>query len=91
VCGGVSGAHINPAVTLALATWRDFPWKKVPIYIAAQMLGAMVGAAIIYGNYSHAIDVVEGGQRTLKTAGIFATYPVWHSQPCCIRLATDYH
>ncbi|KAK0440310.1 aquaporin-like protein [Armillaria borealis] len=35
VSGGVSGGHINPAITLAFATWRGFPWKKVPVYILA--------------------------------------------------------
>lgn len=78
VCGGISGGHINPAVTLALAVWRDFPWRKVPGYIIAQVLGAWVGAAIVYGNYIHAIDIYEGGVgiRTLKTAGLFASYAV---------------
>ncbi|TFK39580.1 aquaporin-like protein [Crucibulum laeve] len=73
-----SGGHINPAVTIALATWRDFPWRKVPGYIAAQLFGGFVGAAIIYGTYSHAINIVEGGVgiRTLKTAGLFSTFPV---------------
>jgi aquaglyceroporin related protein len=65
-------------VTLALAVWRDFPWKKVPIYMFAQLMGGLVGAAIIYGNYFHAIDIFEGGRgiRTQKTASLFATYAV---------------
>lgn len=73
---GISGGHINPAITLAMATWRGFPWKKVPGYIFAQLMGGIVGAAIVYANYFHAIDLFEGGNgvRTLKTAGMFATY-----------------
>jgi len=65
-------------VTLSFAIWREFPWKKVPGYILSQVLGALVGAAIIYGNYVHAIDVYEGGHgiRTMKTAGAFGTFPV---------------
>lgn len=76
VSAGVSGGHINPAVTLALASFRGFPWKKVPVYIAAQILGAFTGAAIIYGNYFHALDVFEGGVgiRSELTRGLFATY-----------------
>jgi len=76
VSGGISGGHINPAVTLALATFRGFSWKKVPIYIFAQILGGLVGASVVYANYIHAIDIVEGGRgvRTLATAGLFSTY-----------------
>ncbi|KAF8741061.1 hypothetical protein AX14_005964 [Amanita brunnescens Koide BX004] len=75
---GISGGHINPAVTLAFATWRGFPWKKVPYYIFAQLMGALVGAALVYANYFHAIDIFEGGRgvRTLKTASLFSTYAV---------------
>lgn len=76
VSAGISGGHINPAVTLGMATYRGFPWRKVPVYILAQLLGGIAGAALVYANYFHAIDIVEGGRnvRTLKTAGLFATY-----------------
>ncbi|KAJ4860631.1 major intrinsic protein domain-containing protein [Trichoderma breve] len=80
-CGGVSGAHLNPAVTLANCIFRKFPWKKLPVYALAQLLGAMAASIIVYGNYKSAIDVFEGGQgmRTVgldtSTAGIFCTYP----------------
>ncbi|KAF9558688.1 aquaporin, partial [Agrocybe pediades] len=74
----LTGGHINPAVTLAMAVWRGFPWRKVPFYILAQLLGGIVGAAIVYGNYLDAIDIYEGGRhiRTLKTAGFFGTVPL---------------
>jgi len=76
ISGGISGGHLNPAVTLAMATWRRFPWRKVPGYIFAQVLGALTGAAVVYGNYLNAIDIFEGGHhiRTRATAGLFATY-----------------
>ncbi len=50
------------------------------VYILAQLLGGIVGAGIVYGNYFHAIDIVEGGRgiRTLLTAGNFGTIPVSH-------------
>lgn len=77
VSGGISGGHINPAVTFSLAVFRGFPWKKVPIYVLAQLLGAFCGAGIVYANYFHAIDIVEGGPgiRTINGSGdLFATY-----------------
>jgi glycerol uptake facilitator protein len=49
--GQVSGAHLNPAVTLALAATGQFEWANVGPYIAAQMLGAMLGAALVYLHY----------------------------------------
>ncbi|GES63502.1 aquaglyceroporin [Aspergillus terreus] len=78
-----SGSHINPAVTFANCVLRRFPWRRWPVYALSQLLGAMVGAAIVYGNYRSAIDVYEGGPdiRTVPgysstaTGGIFCTYP----------------
>src|SRR5436190_6451705 len=49
--GFISGAHINPAVTLGLATIGQFSWTLVPTYIAAQMLGAFLGAVIVWLAY----------------------------------------
>jgi aquaglyceroporin related protein len=78
---GISGAHLNPAVTLANCIYRKFPWRKFPIYLLAQVLGAMCASAVVYANYKSAIDVFEGGPhiRTVgqatSTAGIFCTYP----------------
>lgn len=79
ISGGYSGGHLNPAVTLSFAVFRDFPYKKVPIYWLAQLLGAICGAGITYANYIHPIDIVEGGRgiRTVPgTASLFATYAV---------------
>ncbi|KAH8169423.1 major intrinsic protein [Sarocladium implicatum] len=78
---GKSGGHINPAVTFTNCVFRGHPWRKFPIYAIAQVLGAMAGAAIVYGNYKSAIDMFEGGAgiRTVSgptaTAGVFCTYP----------------
>ncbi|KIL65468.1 hypothetical protein M378DRAFT_529478 [Amanita muscaria Koide BX008] len=78
VSGGISGGHINPAVTLALATFRGFPWKKVPLYIISQLSGATFAGALAYANYFNAIAIFEGGAniRTLKTASMFSIYPL---------------
>ena len=79
---GVSGAHINPAVTIALAAFHGFDKQKVLPYIVAQMAGAFCSAALVYGLYSNlfidyeiAHDFVRGSEEALATAGIFSTYP----------------
>jgi hypothetical protein len=86
VAGGVSGAHINPAVTLALAVKRAFPWPKVVPYWAAQVLVAFVGGALVYLVYRDAISSFEaakhitrgalgGAADSTPTFSIFATFP----------------
>lgn len=48
IAGSVSGAHLNPAVTIGLAVAGKFPWESVPSYISAQMIGAMLGAFLVW-------------------------------------------
>jgi len=56
-----SGGHLNPCVTLSLCVYRNFPWRKFPIYLLAQTLGAFCAAGVIYGNYVVPINAKEGG------------------------------
>ncbi|KAL1405687.1 hypothetical protein Q8F55_007353 [Vanrija albida] len=78
-CGGISGGHLNPAVTLAMAVFRGFPWRKVPGYALAQILGACLGSCLIQGNYHALLNKFEGGynRRTYglptSTATLFFT------------------
>ncbi len=67
IAGGVSGAHINPAVTLALAAKRDFPWSKVLPYIIAQMIGAFLGAFAVYLIYRDGL--VAAGMPNVWSTG----------------------
>lgn len=78
--GGVSGAHINPAVTLAFAVRRAFPWRKVIPYVFAQLVGAFLAAGVVYSVYSWAIDYYNAKlgvprSASLDTFAIFATFP----------------
>ncbi|MGZ6641043.1 MAG: MIP/aquaporin family protein [Solirubrobacteraceae bacterium] len=82
VAGGITGAHINPAVTLAFAARRDFPWRKVPGYMAAQLVGAFLGALLVYLVYKAAIDsfdraqhITRGDPNSVASYSIFATFP----------------
>lgn len=73
ISGGISGAHLNPAVTLALAATGRFPWSKVGHYIAGQFVGAFLGAAIVYAVYYAKWLQFDAGLES--TAGVFATFP----------------
>src|SRR5215510_4970995 len=79
VAAGVTGAHLNPAVTLALATHRKFPWNRVLPYVLAQVAGAFVASAVVFVTYHEALNAFDGGVRQVAgaqgTAGIWATYP----------------
>src|SRR3954466_14458641 len=51
--GKVSGCHINPAVTFGLAATKRFPWRELPAYWAAQIVGALIGGFAIWGVFAH--------------------------------------
>ncbi|MBL4975741.1 MIP/aquaporin family protein [Bacillus halotolerans] len=70
--GGISGAHLNPALTIAFAFVGDFPWKEVPVYIAAQMIGAMIGAVIVYLHY---LPHWKSTDDSAAKLGVFSTGP----------------
>jgi glycerol uptake facilitator protein len=70
----ISGAHLNPAVTVALAAFSDFSWRKVVPFALAQTLGAFVAALLVRVVYADAIASIDPG-HTIVTQGIFSTLP----------------
>jgi glycerol uptake facilitator protein len=72
VAARLSGAHLNPAVSIALAAFKGFPWRKVGPYALAQTAGAFVAAIIVRFVYADLIDAADPG-HTIKTQIIFAT------------------
>jgi glycerol uptake facilitator protein len=83
VAGGISGAHLNPAVSLAFAVRGDFPWSRVLPYWAAQVAGAFLGAAIVYLDFYPGIDAWNAANHVVSrldpgggvTFSIFGTFP----------------
>ena len=75
--GRISGAHINPAVTIALAVVGSFPWQQVPGYIAAQLAGAVLGAILVWAMYWPHWRVT--GDKGSKLA-VFCTAPAIRSR-----------
>lgn len=72
IVGGISGAHLNPAVTIGMATIGNFPWRDVPIYIIAQLIGAFIGGILVYLYYYP--HFYETEDKDLKLS-VFATMP----------------
>lgn len=72
VSAGVSKAHLNPAVTLGLAAAGKFDWASVPMYLAAQMIGACAGSGLVWLQYKSHFDVTEDKEAKL---GVFCTGP----------------
>lgn len=77
VAGAISGAHINPAVTLGFAVRGKFPWNKVLQYWGSQVLGAFVAAAILYFVYHGAIMANTAPSQNVadSVGGVFYTWP----------------
>ena len=77
--GSISGTHANPAVTLALALYRKFAWVKVVPYCIAQIVGAFLGAALVYQLYSPLINHFNAAAHLTRAAGgaagVFFTHP----------------
>ncbi|GAA3114634.1 glycerol uptake facilitator protein [Kribbella aluminosa] len=74
VAGRMTGAHLNPAVTIALAAFRGFSWKKVAPYAGAQFLGAFLAALVVRWNYTEALNKFDPG-LTRKSQIVFSTLP----------------
>lgn len=72
VSAAASGAHLNPAVTIALAYAGKFDWALVPQYLGAQMIGAMIGAFLVWLAYKQHFDDTPDGDTKL---GVFCTSP----------------
>src|SRR5882762_5073473 len=74
VAGKASGAHLNPAVTVANAAFAGFPWRKVVPYSLAQTAGAFVAALLVRWNYTEWLAHTDPG-HTIKTQTVFSTLP----------------
>jgi len=79
---GVSGAHLNPAVSIALCLFSGFEKHRLPFYIVAQVAGAFCSAALVYTLYSNLFfdyeqthAMLRGSSASLELAGVFSTYP----------------
>lgn len=76
--GNISGGHLNPAVTIALATIGEFPWASVPSYILAQFIGAFIGSTLVWAAYYPHWEKTEDKGAKL---GVFSTGPAIRNLP----------
>ena len=79
--GAISGAHLNPSITIALAIFKETPWKEVPAYITAQFVGAFAAAAAVFFLFGPALakyeaenDMVRGAPGSEATAMVFGEF-----------------
>ena len=79
IAGKTTGAHLNPAVTITLAAFRGFPWRKVFPYCIVQTAGAFMAAALVFWNYHPAFLRADPGLN--HTAGVFTTFPAFPGDP----------
>lgn len=78
VAGPISGAHLNPAVTVGLALAGSFAWAKVPAFILAQMIGAAIGTSLVWLTYRQHYDRTDDRDGKLAT---FCTAPAIRNYP----------
>lgn len=97
IAGAISGAHLNPAVTISFAATKRFPWNKVAPYIVAQFLGAFVAAVLLFFVYRGALTHALGGAslnaaNVSKVGGVFYTgkqpFVGWFGAFCAEALGT---
>ncbi|XP_041030986.1 aquaporin-9-like [Carcharodon carcharias] len=79
---GVSGAHLNPAISFSMCVLGRLQWLKLPVYCLAQLVGAFAGSAAVFGLYYDAFMAFDGGNLAITgenaTAQIFSSYPAPH-------------
>lgn len=82
-CAPTSGGHFNPAITIALAIWQGFPWKKVPYFIVSQIFGAFIAGLFVMGMYWPEIqamneELIAAGKPLVANGGpasILCSFP----------------
>src|ERR1700742_3719105 len=77
IARGISGAHLNPAISLMLYIYRGFPLRKLPVYIAAQMLGAVLAALISFGLFKPGLlALMQDDRNSLPQQPLLLSQPL---------------